>query len=41
MLHLRAGLAPALLFAFLAVKAWGEGDNGYGPTRALESFART
>ena len=23
-------------FAFLVVKAWGEGENGYGPTRAVE-----
>ena len=28
-------------FAFLVVKAWGEGDNGYGPTRALESLETT
>lgn len=28
-------------FAFLVVKAWGEGDNGYGPTRALESLEVT
>jgi hypothetical protein len=25
-------------FAFLVVKAWGEGDNGYGPFRAGESL---
>jgi hypothetical protein len=28
-------------FAFLVVKAWGEGDNGYGPSRALESLEVT
>lgn len=28
-------------FAFLVVKAWGEGDNGYGPSRALESLMVT
>jgi hypothetical protein len=28
-------------FAFLVVKAWGEGKNGYGPSRALESLERT
>lgn len=28
-------------FAFLVAKAWGEGDNGYGPTRALESIELT
>lgn len=28
-------------FAFLVVKAWGEGDNGYGPSRALESLELT
>ena len=28
-------------FAFLVTKAWGEGDNGYGPTRALESIEIT
>jgi hypothetical protein len=28
-------------FAFLVVKAWGEGGNRYGPTRALESLELT
>lgn len=28
-------------FSLLVVKAWGEGDNGYGPTRALESLEVT
>lgn len=28
-------------FAFLVVKAWGEGDNGYGPFRAQESLEVT
>lgn len=28
-------------FAFVVVKAWGEGDNGYGPSRALESLELT
>ena len=28
-------------FAFLVVKAWGEGDNGYGPFRARESLEVT
>jgi hypothetical protein len=28
-------------FAFLVVKAWGEGENGYGPSRALESLDYT
>lgn len=28
-------------FAFLVVKAWGEGDNGYGPFRAQESLELT
>ena len=28
-------------FAFLVVKAWGEGDNGYGPSRAMESLELT
>jgi hypothetical protein len=27
--------------ALLISKAWGEGENGYGPSRALESFERT
>lgn len=28
-------------FAFLVVKAWGEGDNGYGPFRARKSLEVT
>lgn len=29
------------VYAFLVVKAWGEGENGYGPSRALESLDLT